>query len=270
MTRSSDPRVAVLGCGPAGLLAAYAAECEGAVVEIFSKPMRSKIHGAQFLHEEIDGIKVPSTEVNFQFLGTPEMYAKKIYGPIADMVQTSWGKYEGSITAYSMNHLYAQLWGTYQKRINRVEYISKDFINAVEDQNYDLLVSTIPAPALCLDPDEHFFDSQKFWIFDVPEDGMPRVGGNQITYNGDWGTPWYRSSRLFGKSYIEFGDNSIHPDNCYPASKIIHTNCDCRKNWIKTGRFGAWKRGVLVHDAYWEVKNAMLKMFGSGTSRSSN
>jgi hypothetical protein len=184
------------------------------------------------------------------------------------MIQTSWGKYE-DMDAWSLTALYDKLWQTYKKKITDFN-IDRDFLDSVERMDFDIMVSTIPAPCLCLDPDEHFFDSHKFWVYEVPSEGMGNLGGNVVIYNGEQGTPWYRSSRLFGKSYIEFGDNSIHPDGCVPAAKIIATNCDCRPDWLKTGRFGRWERGVLVHDAYWETKNAMLKLFGSGTTRSSN
>jgi FAD binding domain len=256
----TEPKVVILGCGPAGLLAAYAAEQEGAKVYIYSKKAKSKIHGAQFLHSEIPGFEdIPSTTVRFDHVGSPDGYAKKVYGVPGGLIQTSFGKYNEPITAYSMAHLYDRLWKMYSKYIIDLD-VDRGIIDAIDEDDFDLLVSTIPAPALCLDPDEHFFDAQPFWIWNVPVGDTPILSGNLIVYNGDQGTPWYRTSRLFGRSFIEYGYHSIHPNGCIPANKIIATNCDCRKKWLKTGRFGRWERGVLVHDAYWEVRNAMLKL----------
>jgi len=256
----TEPKVGILGCGPAGLLAAYAAECEGADVRIYSKKAKSKIHGAQFLHDEIPGFEmIPSTTVRFDHVGSPDGYAKKVYGVHGGIIKTSFGKYGEPITAYSMTHLYDRLWKMYVDRITDFD-LSREIVDAIEDVGNDLNVSTVPAPLLCMDPDEHFFDSQPFWIWNVPVGETPILSGNLIVYNGDQGTPWYRTSRLFGRSFIEYGHNSIHPDGCVPARKILQTNCDCRPKWLKTGRFGKWERGVLVHDAYWEVKNAVLKL----------
>lgn len=270
MTGSSDLRVCVLGCGPAGLLAAYAAEQEGAHVEIYSTKQKSTIHGAQFLHTEIPGFEnIPKRDVTIQHYGTEEGYAKKVYGPLASAIKTSWGKYDGAIEAWSMVHLYDKLWKMYRNKITNVD-INREVINGLEWTEFDLRLSTVPAPLLCLNPDEHYFDAQRFWVYGLPQDKMSHLGGNVIAYNGEQGNPWFRTSRLFGSSYLEYGEHSVRPDGCQPAKKIVGSNCNCRPAWRRMGRFGKWQRGVLVHDAYWETKNAVLAMFGSGTSRRSN
>ena len=54
--------VAVLGCGPAGLIAAWAAEQAGADVQIYSKKVQSIIPGSQYLHGPIPGVSSPYAE----------------------------------------------------------------------------------------------------------------------------------------------------------------------------------------------------------------
>src|SRR5215470_19138644 len=86
-------KVAVLGCGPAGLMAAYACTVEGLTPHIYSKPNKSIIIGAQYLHLPIPNITLPEPEVEIKYVkvGTPEGYARKVYGNEA--APTSWDRF---------------------------------------------------------------------------------------------------------------------------------------------------------------------------------
>ncbi|HEY7420289.1 MAG TPA: hypothetical protein VH593_34240, partial [Ktedonobacteraceae bacterium] len=74
-------RAVVLGCGPAGLLAAHACSLNGADVRIFSLKRPSYISGAQYLHQAIPGLSgAPDGDIMITKVGTREGYAKKVYG----------------------------------------------------------------------------------------------------------------------------------------------------------------------------------------------
>src|SRR5262245_15995908 len=86
-------RVVVLGCGPAGLLAAHAASLYGCDVRILSIRQPSIISGAQFLHEHIPGVTGDiDGHVLFMKAGTAGGYAKKVYGN--SRIPTSWDLWE--------------------------------------------------------------------------------------------------------------------------------------------------------------------------------
>src|SRR4051812_48361120 len=110
--------VCILGCGPAGLLSAYAAERHGHEVVIMSRKLKSMIPGAVFLHEPIPGLTAPTPDdvVTFTKQGNKAGYAKKVYGSPDD--NCSWDlSPEGERPAWSMFSLYDQLWERFQNRI---------------------------------------------------------------------------------------------------------------------------------------------------------
>ena len=77
----SEPKVVVLGCGPAGLIAAHAAAMQGADIRIMSKPRKSFMNGAQYLHKHINGTPYSDPfQVSYEMLGSPEQYRLKVYG----------------------------------------------------------------------------------------------------------------------------------------------------------------------------------------------
>lgn len=86
-------RVSILGCGPAGLAAAYAAEVCGADVTIWSRPVRggseiakSSLYGAQSLKSPLPGLFDSRTSlaqgVVFSYLlaGSVQGYLARVYG----------------------------------------------------------------------------------------------------------------------------------------------------------------------------------------------
>lgn len=273
----SKIKVAILGCGPSGLLAAHAAELAGADFDILSIKAKSRIHGAQYLHKVIPEIEVASAPVVYERIGSEHIYKMKVYG--IEPVITSWNKFEpGMKMAYSMSDLYDQLWAMYEPHIDNV-VINDSLLTELERAHgYDLLISTVPRYRLCHGKN-HSFTSRKMFIAETPEDQdiWPTQETNMIVYNGDPMQSWYRFSRLFGHSYLEFGQDIVasndqdmknmtyatSPHNIVPlrqAMKVIDHDCTCRPLWHRMGRFGKWERGVLAHESYWETKDALLQL----------
>lgn len=238
-------KVAVLGCGPAGLLSALAIEQCGHKPVIFSNPIKSRMPGAQFLHAAIPGLTPDEPELFINFLkrGSAQGYAAKVYG--RRDAPTSWDAFpEGRVGAWSLARAYDLLWERYRGRIVAGE-VGREGLDLIEDR-FDAALSTIPAQVLCDNP-EHTFDSTTVWIRTGP---MPQ-GVNVIEYNGQPLVGYYRSSSIEGHGSVEFG----HPvRGADPGVKPLGTNCDCRHRFYRLGRFGTWKKGVLVHHAYEEAK----------------
>jgi hypothetical protein len=251
-------QVAILGCGPSGLLAAHAAKRAGAQVAIFSHKTQSQIHGAQFLHEYIPGLKPSRANVKFIKVGTKEIYAEKVYG--YGGAYCSWNNYRvGDQIAWSMEDAYQELWRKLEKDIVNID-ITDDVLDQLENDGYNLLISTIPAKAMC-ERDYHYFSGQRMWVINTHR---PLPGDNNvIIYSGRQTDPWYRFSRLFGHSYFEFGDKQIDHEQLTPMHrgvKPLRHNCNCRRKWMRMGRFGKWEKGVLVHQAFTETSRALFKL----------
>jgi hypothetical protein len=256
-------RVVVLGCGPAGLLAAHAASLSGADVQIFSRRQKSVISGAQYLHRSVPGLLFkPDGMVTFTKTGERDCYAKKVYG--TSNIPVSWDIFEAytSRPAWSMQKSYDLLWKMYEDAIRDYEIVQpNDVHDIVQNVNADLYITSIPLPAIC--EDGHFFESVDMWIAQGFWPEMVVIPENTVIYNGHRGVAWHRASSLFGHQSMEFGRQPVViPDgvNVIHGVKPTAHNCDCHPNWMRVGRFGQWKRGVLVHHAYEEVERALQQM----------
>ena len=247
-------RVAILGCGPSGLLAAHAAEVAGAhEVDVFSIKEKSKIMGAQYIHAAIPAIPVPTPPgqtVKFVKVGTREGYAQKVYGD--PNAPCSWDLFEGEVPAWSMRDTYDALWDYWEPRIWEMR-IGAATLSRITSR-YDLTISTIPARGLCELGATHKFLSASYKVLLHAADPIPE---NTIVYNGDPAVKWYRSSRVFGEGSTEYpaGIESIQP--LASGFKPLSTDCDCHPEIIRAGRFGRWEKGVLVHDAFFHALAAM-------------
>jgi hypothetical protein len=252
-------QVTVLGCGPAGLLAAQGAADAGADVTIISNKVRSRIAGAQFIHEEIPGLNLKRSEVHMIKRGSAEGYARKVYGE-PDKV-TSWASFEHGevLPCWSMTEVYNELWSRWEGRIVS-ELINRELLDRIAHREGPI-ISTIPAHALCYG--DHIFEANEIAI-DVGQDVM--TSRNSIIYNGDPKQRWCRSSFLFGSFAVEFGSINDKPAAKGPPLSAIRiqkpqwTDCDCRPGMMRVGRYGQWKRGVLAHSAYFDTRDALLRV----------
>lgn len=257
-------KVVILGCGPAGLLAAHGASLalDGqAEITIVSIKQKSVMAGAQFIHEEIPGIDVPGFAIQLLKLGTKEGYAQKVYGDPNH--PCSWDNYDrGLVPAWPMKAIYEELWDRYEDKIIDMK-IDRDVLDSIEDGNADYLISSIPAPTLCR-LEHHSFESSAVKIVVWPES----VAGAVITYNGDPNYQEYRMSFMFGQMAMEYPIHAELRSFWTLGKKVVHVekpqsnNCTCRDQWRRVGRYGRWQRGVLVHHAFQEVYDSlsMLQM----------
>lgn len=250
-------KVLVLGCGPAGLMAAHGARNAGADVAIFSKRRKSPLYGAQYLHAPIPGVTDREDRVTVDYLiqGSPEGYRSKVYGPMWDGTVSPEDLGEPH-SAWDIRSTYDRLWAMYHLNVHDVDLgPAALFRYSSEDYGFDLIINTIPLVALCRLG--HQFDATEVWAAgDAPELGI-EVGTtyhcppDTVICNGEETPAWYRMSRIFGHTTIEWPLHANPPvRTSSKVSKPLRHNCDCWPEVLKVGRYGSWSKGVLSHTAY--------------------
>jgi hypothetical protein len=255
-------KVLILGCGPAGLMAAAAAKEAGFDPMIVSKKRKSEMYGAQYLHAQIPGYSPDmSFDVNYTLFGTAEEYRRKVYGNDA-RVTVSPEDLPEDHEGWDIRETYNNLWMKFQEDIHDVAFESgaevHGFVNSLLMTGaFPHVLSTIPARILCINP-AHQFPSQRIWaIGDAPERGIfspiRAASLNQVICSGGESS-WYRCANILGYVTAEWPANKRPPlEGVAPVDKPLNTNCDCLPEVHRLGRFGKWQKGVLSHTAYYET-----------------
>lgn len=260
----SRRKVAVLGCGPAGLLAALAATQSDCQVDVFSKIVKSRIGGAQYLYRQIPALtaKTPDGVATVRKLGTERGYAAKVYDDPAAV--TSWNLFgDGEkIEIWNMQQAYERLWDTFGSGILDMDIAPKDLLQPHHGliDEYDYVLSCIPKRVLCVNK-AHVFTGQDVWIrMHDPGTTDASEDHHWIEYDGRPETPWYRSSCMFGYAGFEYGQAAAKPDGTIRITKPLANDCDCWHRWPTVkflGRYGKWQKGELIHHAYEQTKELL-------------
>lgn len=246
--------VAILGCGPAGLLVAHAAASCGLEPVIYSRKERSEIPGSQYLHRAVPGLTsvYPEGTVQYVRIGTADGYATKVY---ADAVrETGWDNYYQLYNSWNVVRAYDILWERYGDSVLNTE-LTQDMLVAITRQ-HPLVISTVPAYVLCLKTadreveDPHGFGSVPFWIRTLPTP-VHDAKHDIVVYNGILTDDWYRWSILSGICSIEYAKKPMFEDDKLKrGEKAIMNTCDCWSSIHRAGRWAEWRHGVLLNDAY--------------------
>lgn len=265
--------VAILGAGPAGLLAAEAVEQRGHKAAIFSRKVKSEMFGAMFLHSRIPGITSVDPELLIDVIksGTREGYAQNVYGDTNHPV--SWDKFsEGTIPGWDLKKAYDKLWTSFSPQINEADVNSQNIGDLIK--NFERVYCSIPAQSLCVD-ETHEFKQQNIWIVHGEGGLIPGVNDMDLMYYnghppdgsvaGTVGPEWYRYSQINGYRCWEYRH---HPGDAGATDvfslsegfKPISTTCDC---WLwgmkRIGRFGKFEKQVLTHHTYHEVYDGVTR-----------
>lgn len=274
-------RAAVLGCGPTGLFAAHALIENGWSVGIYSKARKSHLFGAQYLHMPVPGLTPDGAPVPLKYLltGTPEGYREKVYG--IGSVVTSVEVLGQEHPAWDIRATYDAAWERYGSMVTDMP-LSPEALGvtrwdpmwesnealplSLRPADFDVILSSIPAPTMCYQTDLHQFQSAQVWAMgDAPSQGqyVPfRPGDGIVECNGDPDTGWYRAANVYGHATVEWPANRKPPlPGVANVTKPIRTDCNCYQDhrfqtkYIPIGRYGRWTKGVLTHDAYNQAAN---------------
>lgn len=250
-------RVAILGCGPAGLMAAHAAVRMNAEVKVFSRKRKSQLFGAQYLHQPIPGVtdRDNNRVIEYRLRGSHDDYRRKVYGPTWDGT-VSPEDLEEMHMAWDIRGTYNALWNLYNGLIENVD-VDPAGVRFIKNglAQTDLLVNTIPLASLCHMGHDFKF-TQVVAAGDAPELGinigrMFQCPPNTVICNGEDSPSWYRISNIFGRTTVEW-PQEIRPPvlSASPVIKPTSHNCDCWPDMLCVGRYGSWSKGVLSHTAY--------------------
>lgn len=233
---------AVLGAGPAGLTAAWTALRYGEIT-IYSIKKRSAQHGAQYLHNPIPlaNDREPHGTINNYFIGTPQGYRDKVYGTDLVASDTSFANMPERQPAWDLRRTYEWLWDRLEHRIVDTPVHAGLLEGSI--QRGETVISSVPADAICMVPEKHQF--QAYTVGITPVD--PVDDEHFVVYNGDPSVPWYRWSQVFGYGQVEW-PLSVAPDEAVAVKKPVYNNCSCWLPVHRVGRYGRWRKGVLVDD----------------------
>lgn len=260
-------KVAILGCGPAGLMAAHAAVIEGHEVDIISKRRKSEMFGAQYLHKPIPSLPEVSSGIVVYRLeeGTHEEYRHKVYGhEFGGEVSTQ--QFGEPHDAWDIRATYGFLWDLYFDRIKPAEWdrFNTQVLTERIVVNYDMVISSLPRPLLCYQPLSHKFASKSIWaVGDAPERGIfvPfRVANMSVICSASREVGWYRASNIFGYGTVEWSRSKKPPvAGVSEVVKPLATDCNCWPKIKHVGRYGKWQKGVLSHSAYFDTLEYVAK-----------
>jgi hypothetical protein len=255
-------QIAILGCGPAGLLAAHAAIGMGEDVVIFSNKGKSHLNGAQYLHAAIPGTPSEDEEpvtVSYQLFGSGDDYRTKVYGKDWDGTVSPEDLSENH-PAWDIRATYDFLWDQYEGSVNDSQ-ISAASLLGRSAAEYDMIISSIPAPILCVKG--HTFASTEIWAAGDAHGMLEPIPyecpDNTVLCNGEKEPAWYRISNLYGHKTVEWpGTTPKPPVRAVRVTKPTFNNCDCLPNIKRVGRYGRWEKGVLSHDAFQSTLRALM------------
>lgn len=233
-------------------MAAHAASITNNEVVILSKNRKSYMRGAQYLHMPIPMASQNPFVVHYGLKGTAEEYRNKVYGP-DPRIKVSPESLVGEHFAWDIREAYDWLWETYGRYILHRDINPATVEQQIEEMGADLVISSIPAPQLCLNPD-HSFQAEQVWVTEMYRGEGPM--DNIVTCSGDPDDPWYRTSKIHGWTNTEYPQSAKPPfasDKVHEVIKPIKHNCDCLPDVRRVGRYGTWTKGVLSHSAFYDT-----------------
>jgi hypothetical protein len=255
-------RIAVIGCGPAGLAAAHAAHGLGAGVTIYSPGQKSPQRGPLVLQRPIPAISTDHPDGYIKQLvigGSILDYRYKLYGDINISIQ-------GNILAdgyhcWKFIETYDRLWELYMEPGEcRAAHVTMDVSSQELSwmvHEFDLVINTAPLRNICYKA--HTFRDKPVEI--TMNRSYPNQPEDTTIFNAGNYYPWVRSAWLLGNECTEWLPGTV-PDELESITihKPISHDCDCYPDVLLTGRFGAWRNETWVDTAYYVTRDAIVSM----------
>ena len=264
--------IAILGAGPAGMMAAHAVSQAGFQPVIYDRnPDKTRRNAGVFILHDDCGLALKSIEVDQRILGaeiyrreanklflTCKAYNSKVYPkekPKPTSVSIMDAMKHPRLSVFNVAEALDHLWNMYGKYVKPLEISGFADVFSLGSV-YKRVVSTIPMPILF--PDIEYFSTDAFvYVSEAPpEDSF-------IYYNVGSAINWYRCSAVYGVFTAEYANEQAALQDGHTIDKLkkVQKVIDCdRKDqlpeipWLTlTGRYGAWDKTCLTHHVYADI-----------------
>jgi hypothetical protein len=208
------------------------------------------------LHRPIPGInnEQPDGYVRQIVIGGSIMdYRLRLYGDVN--IAINGDILEDGFHTWRVPTAYDRMWELYSSQIKGWA-LDPDEVDDLVSQ-YDLVVSTAPARALCRAGGWHEFRSIDVAL--VLQSSYPDQPPNTVIYNAYDDIPWVRSSRIFEAEVTEYFTDQA-PKEAIVIHKPLSTDCNCHPRVLRTGRMGKWHNETWIDHAYYETRTALVSM----------
>ena len=249
-------KVAVLGCGISGLMAAWACEEMGIDYAIFdAKPKKPSVFGFMFLHKPC-GIPLKASKLrqlivpnDISISQASYLYSKKVYD--SEFVESSLSSVikNSVLDIYDMSKAINFLWARCKDKVE--QKVFADIGGAVDfSKSFDLTFFTLPLNKL--DSSGTYYYTDSFVLT-----GKVGYGDNFVFYDLRENNPLaYRWGYLFDHIFIE---SRLKLSGSRKVKKVVFSENlpEVPGNFILCGRYGAWDKKVLVHNVYEKVREIL-------------
>lgn len=263
-------KVAILGNGPSGIFAAWAAIQCGHTVDIYDRNPEGTAgqnQGVFYLHDACDIPGLVASEVHNSIIGggsdrnlLTRKYAEKVYGD-PDKTDVSIAGLNGVETCYNSRLAH--------KFLRIVLPHVKELVVSSKQQLLDLLddhwavINTVPLNVFGVEG----LQSTPGWIHAVDVASEK----NYCIYNPFDAMPWHRMSNIYGYQVTEYPgvdapQAKFHGMSFVKIKKVksspFSSSQDILENGLSidgnarilfTGRYGAWDKSCLTSDVYYRV-----------------
>lgn len=251
---------------------AHAANLAGWDFRIYSRKRKSPLYGAQYLHKDIPRLDCGEPNmVRYLLEGDVEEYRRKVYGddPFWDHSVSPEDLTEEHL-AWDIRAVYDRLWELYNIDICDAA-ITKDHIGPADLytilNHFDEVVSTVPRTIWADEWDT--FSVQGVWA--MGDADTQRVDDRPepftVICNGNAEPSWYRASHIYGYVTVEWpldagtwSDTGWTPPKAGASliQKPLKCNIRAAQDMHHLGRYGAWQKGILTSDAFYDA----VRIFG--------
>lgn len=266
-------KVSVLGGGPSGMFAAWAALQCGHKVTIYDKNAKDisvgANHGVFALWDDCDLFLSQRVKVQIGIIGAKQLspdgiaqaYSNKVYGDPHQSVSVS--KYARYEKRECFNH--AEAYTQILEFVGKENVKDLNLTSLYDDGNWknaDKIICTLPANLMF--PSFKWRKTEAY----IHHSTSPLEESFMI-YNVNEYVPWYRCSAIFGYFSMEY---AMVPDwtgkPFVKVNKVLESeqspeDCYAGDNVYFTGRFGAWQKEMLTEDVYWDC----IRLFSDRQAR---
>lgn len=251
-------KVAVLGAGTDGLIAAHACQQAGVSPQVYSRKVKTKVGGAQYLDRAIPGLNrpdKPETIIHHLVRGDEFAYRRKVYSAHPSLTEISERAdvYNGMREpAWSLRRAYNELWGRWESQVLDNE-IDVRFVAKLLD-GHDLVFSTVPLMSICSHRSGayHNFHLRQSLIAPVM---LEKLVSDTVVWDGTRTSAWFRTSLVFGEVATEWPAGAPVPtlDKLMKVTMPIASDCNCWPSVVRLGRYGAWSRKEDTSEVFTRV-----------------